>query len=137
MKCEIDFARFGAFRASLPEDERSETFRFLMVRWDIVKARYIIEQIRKPVNTLQVAGAARAYGLDRPQSEESAAMVDEKRAMSTAIDTSVPVILVLLAGASSPILIDGLHRLYKAYREGKKTIPCYALTSEEEQLCRV
>ncbi|GCE32083.1 hypothetical protein KDA_75670 [Dictyobacter alpinus] len=133
----VDFTELGAFREGLPESERFETFRFFVARWDIVKARYIIQKANKPVGSLRVASAARVYGLDRPQTEESAVAVDETRGMSETIDTRVPVILALLKGASSPILIDGLHRLYKAYREGKETLPCYALTSEEEQLCRI
>lgn len=112
-----------------------------MVQWDIVQARFLIEQTNKPQGTLKVAPAAHAYGLAAPQTIDSPMYVDEGRAMSDAIDTGIPVILALIQGKEgtkpNPILIDGLHRLYKAYQEGKETIPCYALTPDEEQLCRV
>jgi len=130
-----------AYRQTLPESQRHETFRFLMVQWDIVKARFLIQQSNKRLDTLRVRDAARAYGLDTSQSIDSWAHVDETRAMSDEIDTIIPVILALIQGDEGtrpkPILIDGLHRLYKAYREGKETIPCYALTSEEEKQCRL
>ncbi len=77
-----------------------------------------------------------AFRQNLPESQ-----IDETRAMSEEIDTNIPVILALIQGdegeESKPILIDGLHRLYKAFREGKETIPCYALTPDEERLCRI
>jgi hypothetical protein len=132
----MDFRALGAFRENLPEGERFETFHFFMLRWDVVRARYVIQQTHKQIGTLRVKGAACVYGLDKPQTDESGVRVDEARAMSDAIDTTIPVILALTE-SGSPLLIDGLHRLYRAFREGKDIIPCYALTSQEEKECRI
>jgi len=75
------------------------------------------------------------------QTHTAVFVVDEARAMSEEIDTTIPVILVLVQGEPDTrpqlLLIDGLHRLYKAYREHKEVIPCYALTPEEERQCRL
>src|SRR5213080_4731792 len=137
----LSFHGLEAFRLTLPESQRHETFRFFMIHWDIVRARYLIQQTNKRLDVLPVAAAARAYGLDKPQTIDSAVRVNEQVAMSDAIDTNIPVILALIQGDEGtkpkPILLDGLHRLYKAYREGRETIPCYALTPEEEKLCRI
>ncbi len=137
----FNFQGLEAYRQTLPESQRYETFRFFMVRWDIVRARYLIQQTNKRQDVLRVRDAAHAYGLDAPQTIDSAVRVDEQLAMSEAIDTNIPVILALIQGDEGakpkPILLDGLHRLYKAYREGRETIPCYALTPDEERMCRI
>jgi len=143
----LDQMQLEAFRQSLPQRERYEVHRFFVVKWDIVAARYFIQQTNKRLDSMPVAGAARAYNFDKPyvntiETSSSFALIDPTRAMSEEIDTNVPVILALIAREKEgkrpiPLLIDGLHRLYKAYREEKETIPCYALTPNEEQLCRL
>lgn len=139
----IDYQQLEAFRQSLPAQERFELYRFFTVTWDIVKARFLASQPGRRLDTLNVAQTARAYGFDKPYSiETSFTYVDPIRAMSSAIDPDTPVILALIAREKAgeppiPMLIDGLHRLYKAYREERITIPCYALTPDEEQLCRI
>ena len=134
--------QLAAFRQSLPDSQQYEIHRFFVARWDIVKARFLTQQPGRRLDTLEVRSAARAYGFDTPQTIDSWAYVDPIRAMSDAIDPDIPVILALIAreeeGARPiPLLIDGLHRLYKAYREERIHIPCYALTPQEEQLCRL
>lgn len=133
--------QLAAFRQSLPENQRYEIHRFFVVRWDIVKARFITQQPGRRLDTLNVITAARAYAFDKPQTVDSWAYVDPKRAMSQEIDLDIPVILAIIQGKPEdrprPLLIDGLHRLYKAYREERLSIPCYALTPDEEKLCRI
>jgi hypothetical protein len=138
----IDHTKLAEFRQSLPESDRYEVHRFFVARWDIVKARYLTQQPGRRLDTLNVLTAAKAYKFDQPQTIDSWAYVDPKLAMSDAIDPDIPVILALIAREQEgeppiPLLIDGLHRLYKAYREERITIPCFALTPEEEQLCRL
>jgi hypothetical protein len=130
-----------AFRQTLPENERYETFGFFLVQWDIAIARYRIQSPGKRLDVLPVTGAVKAYGLDQPQTMDSFARVDEARATSDEIDTKILVIQALQQGDQGakpkPILIDVLHLLYKEYREGKEKIPYYALTPEEERQCRI
>lgn len=138
----IDYMQLEAFRQNLPESHRFEIHRFFVARWDIVKARFLTQQPGRRLDTLNVLSAAKAYGFDKPQTIDSLAYVDPKRAMSEDIDPDIPVILALIARERKgerpiPLLIDGLHRLYKAYREERITIPCFALTPNEEKLCRV
>ncbi len=138
----IDPIQLALFRQSLPESQRYEVHRFFVARWDVVAARYLIAQTGKQVDRLPVLSAAKAYCFDKPQSIDSWARVDPILAMSDAIDLDIPVILALIAREQEdakplPLLIDGLARLYKAYREERISIPCYALTPDEEQLCRI
>ena len=138
----IDQMQLEAFRQNLPESHQFEMHRFFVARWDIVKARFIIQRTGKSIDRLPVLSAAKAYGFDKPYTSEGWARIDPQRAMSEEVDTNVPVILALIAREQEgqppiPLLIDGLHRLYKAYREQKTSIPCYALTPYEEQLCRI
>lgn len=138
----IDYVQLATFRQSLPESQRYEVHRFFVVRWDVVAARFLIQQTGKQIDRVPVLGAAKACEFDKHQTMDSWAYVDPKRAMSDAIDPDIPVILALIAreeeGARPiPLLIDGLHRLYKACREERIDIPCYALTPDEEQVCRI
>lgn len=138
----IDQMQLAAFRQSLPQSHRFEVHRFFVARWDSVKARFLTQQPGRRLDALNVLTAARAYEFDQPQTMYSWAHVDPKRAMSGEIDLDIPVILALIAREDRnappiPLLIDRLHRLYKAYREERITIPCYALTPDEEQLCRI
>jgi hypothetical protein len=138
----IDPMQLAMFRQSLPESQRYEVHRFFVVRWDIVAARFLIQQTSKRVDRLPVLSAAKAYGFDKSQTIDSWAHVDPALAMSDAIDLDIPVILALIAREQEgdrtiPIIIDGLARLYKAYRGGRISLLCYALTPDEEQLCRL
>jgi len=137
----IDHMQLATFRQSLPESQRYEIHRFFVVRWDVVKARFLTRDGRKP-HTLNVAKFAKAYGLHSPQTVDSPIHIDTTLAMSAAIDPDIPVIVALIAreqeGAKpTPHLLDGYSRLYKAYREERIDIPCYALTPEEEPACRI
>jgi hypothetical protein len=150
----IDWQELEAFRATLPAYRQHETFRFLVVQWDIVKALYLLAKYKRPVDCLRVAEAARAYGLDIPvrtpgetrgegslDDDNTGCPVDRDFAMSEQIDRERPAILALvqLPGKArpTPILIDGLHRLYRAAQDQREVIPCYALSPEEERLCRL
>jgi hypothetical protein len=149
----IDWQELEAFRATLPAYRQHETFRFFVVQWDIVKALYLLAKYKRPVDCLRVAEAARAYGFDTPIStpgetrgersldDDADCTVDRDFAMGEQIDRERPVILALvqLPGKARPvpILIDGLHRLYRAAQDQREVIPCYALSPEEERLCRL
>ena len=149
----IDQRELEAYRASLPAYRQHETFRFITLQWDVVKASYLIERYPRAVGQLQVIPAARAYGLDeriytetRPdgtviQHGNGIVSINPVYAMSEQIDQQRPVLLALVElperARPTPLLIDGLHRLYRAAQEQLEHIPCYALTPAEEQLCRL
>ena len=131
-----------AFRHSLPARERHETNGYAGIFWDVVKARFLSRQPGRKLHTLLVRNAVITYGIDRPESLVRATrVIDHDRAMSEEIDTTIPVIVTLAPGEAGEadilVFIDGKQRLYKAYQEQRETIPCYILTREEEQACRI
>jgi hypothetical protein len=139
------------FRAALPEYRRHESYRFLALGWDIVRALYLIEKRPRDPQSIDVETFAKNYGFpfhpegtvteDTPLEHSGFFYVDVQTVMSDQIDLARPLLiaLMMLEGREQPgaILIDGLNRLFKAARLGVAEITAYVLTSEEEQLCRI
>lgn len=146
----IDQHELEAYRTSLPAYRQHETFRFFTLQWDIVKVSYLIEKYPRAVGQLHVVPAARAYGLDKRIYTETRpdgtvihhgngiVSINPIYAMSEQIDHQRPVFLALVELPElTTLLIDGLHRLYRATQQELEFIPCYALTPTEERLCRL
>ncbi len=140
------------FRQTLPEYRRFETYQFLTLRWDIVKALFLIQQDGRKPDLLAVSSSAKAFGFDRPPQlvgerdgkliyDSGLFHVNLETVMSDQVDLDRPIILaqVKLEDHRDPhvVLIDGLHRLYKATKQGRETLPCFILSPEEEQSCRI
>lgn len=148
----VDKAQYQAFHLSLPPHHQYERFHFCHLEWNIVLARYLLATYPREEQVLRVEGAAKAYGLDTPIHEPevlpdgrirfhpSIVKIDPAFAMGERIDPNRPVILVQIAlpEMEEPftVLIDGMHRLYRASMEKRETIPCFMLSCEEEALCR-
>ena len=97
------------------------------------------EQPRKP-GSLDVAAWANTYGLthiDDPDPRTVTLIgptrdgLDREYAMGT--DLSKPGIVATLEvdGEPTALFIDGVHRLYRAWREGVPSLPAYVLTVAE------
>jgi hypothetical protein len=146
----IEREELEAFRAQLPEYRRRETFRFLTLNWDIVRALYIVHKCPREAQPIDVAMFAQNYGFpfneqgdpggDLPESSNLFFYADPKAARDDRIDTARPVLIALVAlSREKPgaMMIDGLHRLYKAAWQGQPRLEAYVLTPEEEQACRI
>ena len=146
----IDGEGLEAFRATLPEYRRYETYRFLTVHWDIVRALYLIHKQPREPQQIDVAMFARNYGFsfveggaqDGDSPEESGFFsVDTKMVLSDSVDLARPLLIALISaeGRERPYaaLIDGLQRLFKAAWRGIPELPAYVLTPDEERLCRI
>lgn len=68
-------------------------------------------------------------GTKRLASQLGCISIDKHRALTDEINLSYPLIGVFLH--SELIIIDGYHRIYKAWKTGVKTLPLYILTMEE------
>ena len=123
----IDYRELEAFRRGLPDYRQYESYSFFTASWDIVRALYLIHKRPRALQTIDVAQFARQYGFpfiedgrasDALPEDSGFFYVDTKTVMSEQIDLERPVILALIAveGQERPsaLLIDGLHRLYKA-----------------------
>ncbi|MFC3499916.1 hypothetical protein ACFOOK_02860 [Micromonospora krabiensis] len=100
----------------------------------------LITAARRDTRPLDVAAWAQACGLShldntnaRTISLVGATRDGLDRSYATATDLTTPVIIaqLLISGSPSPLLIDGIHRLYRAWRGGLPQLPAYLLTVEE------
>jgi hypothetical protein len=103
--------------------------------------RLIADRPREP-HTLDVAVWANAYGLATIDDSAPGRVsligptrdgLDREYAMG--IDLTKPVIVATLETSGEPaaLFIDGIHRLYRAWREGVAQLPAYVLSVAETQ----
>lgn len=130
--------------------EDTETGQFYMYYGEAYSISLALELIAatpdRPVHTVNVQDTARILCLEKPYEEYLAAghipmyrgQVDEEYARTC--DLSVPVIMATLAPhgtRGSRLLIDGTHRVRRAYLDGVARLPCYLLTEEEAERIHV
>ena len=127
----INQKKLAAYRKS----HRSEVYSSKDGVYDIVKAQFIIEQSGKSSKTISVEELAEACGFDhRPYKEEdgfqffSNAVINFEHSLK---ELGLEKPLILLNGN----IIDGHHRLYRAFMLGVETLQAYTLSLEEAKLC--
>jgi hypothetical protein len=137
-KKKFDWSGLEDFRKTLPDYRRHESFQFIVAAWDIVRALYLLDKYPRETSTLTLENAPRVYGFEYPETSwyrfSAQAHEDER------VDITRPVILALIdVGEENPdhLVIDGLNRMYKAWKLGHKNIPCYVLATEEADACRI
>lgn len=144
----IDTEALEVFRQTLPDYRQQETMHLLTLQWDIVKALYLIAQTPHEVYPISVAKYAQVMGFPTREEYEqrdvtpipfSLFYADPKCVTDERIDLERPMILaqVIFPGQVSVknVLIDGLHRLYKASCLGVETLFIQQLSVEESRLC--
>lgn len=109
--------------------------------FSIDAAEALVAATPRDTQHLDVATWAAAYGLTHLDDPHRGAVsligpashaLDRAYAMST--DLAKPVIVGQLSingHPPAPLLIDGTHRLYRAWREGVPRLPAYLLTAEQ------
>ena len=129
-----------------PHRERQPTQWFQFGGWvfDIDRAQALVAEHPREPQPLPVMPWVRQYGLDLLDHPETAPILgvgpgfNRDYAMTT--ELSDPVIVATLRTsdhAHSPLLIDGTHRLYHAFREGLAELPAYVLDEHETQIIRI
>jgi hypothetical protein len=147
----FDTPDFAKFRESLPKHQRNETFRFLTAEWDVVKARYIMDEAE--TGRMDTGELAHAYAIpkERPlpikeQLEKfgKAALpgfirVDYDFVKEGCVDLSRPLIFVTLDfdETLNRLLIDGYHRLTYAYQNGVEELQARVLNVAQSKLVRM
>ena len=136
----------------------TEVFRLLAASWDVAKAKKITAG-RTPNITVPVKPTAENWlgvapveveEAERKQREEAKpgevyhiragfVGVNREHAMSDKVDLSVPLLAVMVGKGKSRgmFIIDGWHRVYKAYRQGVESLPAIVLLAAEERACRL
>lgn len=122
-------------------EHQEQWFHFGPWVFNIDAAHILLADAPRDTHDLDVTTWATAYGLTHLDDPDRTAVnligpvpgaVDRLHAMST--DLTRPVILGQVSVNGSPpaaLLIDGVHRLYRAWREAVPRLPAYLLTAEE------
>jgi hypothetical protein len=131
--------------AGPPAPQLAQWFIFGPWLYDIDHATRLLADEPRPARPLPVAAWARAYGLDREPGADphTIALIgpgprfDPACALRT--DLTQPLFIATLTPAGqppAPLLIDGMHRLYKAYALGVAELPGWVLTAAETMAIR-
>lgn len=119
-----------------------QRFQFGPWVFNIDRALALVAEAPRETGVVNVLPTARFYGLDTIEGDEARSLfspmrLDREYAMTTDIDTPVLVATALNEdGHDYHLLIDGIHRLYRAYTEGAEELPAYFLTLKESQAVR-
>jgi hypothetical protein len=128
----------------LPSDEgkepektlRGQRFVFGAFLFNVDRALAIVAEDLREVDELSVVPWAQYYGLDEAGEHRASffapSSLDRDYAMTTDLDE--PVVVASLRnsrGRPFSLLIDGTHRLYKAYAQGVLVLPAYLLDEDE------
>jgi hypothetical protein len=128
-----------------PAAQLAQWFIFGPWLYDIDHAARLLADAPRPARPLPVTAWASALGLDREPGTDPHTIAlfgpgpgfDPTYALGT--DLSRPVILATLTPAGqrpAPLLIDGMHRLYKAHTLGVAELPSWVLTAAETMAIR-
>ncbi|MDG6108784.1 hypothetical protein Daura_06290 [Dactylosporangium aurantiacum] len=116
-------------------------FHFGPWTFSIDAADALIAARPRGIQRIDVATWAEAYGLTHLDEHDrrgvsliGPASDSFNRAYAMTTDLAEPVIVATIAlngQTPVPLLIDGTHRLYRAWREGVAELPAYLLTVDE------
>lgn len=110
--------------------------------FNIDQAKAIIAERPRESVPLNVEGWAQAYGLDVLDDPHRVPLIGPgkllNRDYAMTADLSIPLIVGYLEIGEEEfaLLIDGTHRLYRAYVENIPELPAYALTPDESRAIR-
>lgn len=135
------FKGLEEFKKTIPEGKRKEWCSFVTKRWDVVKAKFFIKKKGLKPDTLNVSAYAASLGLDKPKGVDCNNMfcaIDNDYAENAELNLDDPVILIrFVAGKGKDKrthtgVLDGRHRIRRAFLEGREEIPCYVIHEKYE-----
>lgn len=122
----------------------TEGFRLAGRLWNVTLAKELVHG-RAPTEEVPVAPQYQAwltdepkrtpYGVEARPSGPRWVLVDEEKAMGLDTDLTEPLIAADLGDHF--LVIDGWHRIYKAFHTGISTLPCRVLTPQETRKCEI
>lgn len=116
---------------------------FIFVAWlfSIDQAEELLRNNRREVVQIEITGWVRSFGLDTHGTDRVPLIggpdLDRAYAMTTNLEQ--PLILATLHAPGRELenlLIDGWHRAFKAYAQGRTHLPAYVLTPAESLAIR-
>ena len=109
---------------------KEETYTFWTVLFQIYPIYKWAEKNLK-TDTMSLDDIAKVYGFDLPPDKISLFRCDKKYAMTLSDEDLEQPLLVIDLGKSGTILIDGTHRAYKMWKQGKKTAKIYYVRNDD------
>jgi len=106
---------------------KEETYHFLGLHFRVYPLWQYAQKKLEP-HRIKLNILAKFYGFNAVESKNSMSMfnLDPKYAMSLiSKDYHQPILIVKLGIKSGGLMIDGLHRSYRAWKKGQKTIRAY------------
>jgi hypothetical protein len=101
-----------------------DTFSFGQYAWDVTAAAAVAAEL--PVRTFEVQSALQVLPFIR---------VDKAHAAT--VDLKDPVLMVYVKELDSTLIIDGWHRVWRAWDQGVRELPCKLLTEAQEAQVRL
>lgn len=143
----IDKGELEKFRLTLPEGIQREQFHWLITRYCVATALFIIKQAELTPNNIIVKDWATALGMAGPQQEEGSFSfnlftgVTDTEALRDMVNPDIPLIIVEHTFKAkrktemSTLVIDGNKRLRKAFLQGRENVKAYYLPKHLAKLC--
>lgn len=126
------------------EGQPAQWFRFGGWIFDIDRAQALLAERSREPQPLPVMPWIRQFGLDLIGEPNRVPILgpgpDFNREYAMATDLTEPLIVATLhfpGSGDSSLLIDGTHRLYRAYRESVSELPAYVLDVAESLAIRL
>jgi hypothetical protein len=126
------------------EEPPAQWFRFGGWLFDVDRAQALLTERPREPQPLAVMPWVRQYGLDLLGEPNRVPILgigpdfDREYAMTTDLTNPLIVATLHLPGSgNSALLIDGTHRLYRAYREHVAELPAYVLDVDESLAIRL
>lgn len=143
----IEPAELEAFKQTLPTDLQKEVFCWLTHEYDIVAARFLIHKLSLPKRSIDVTAWATALGMAGPQNTDKLSFnmitgVSDLDALKPEIDYTHPLIIAehtFKSGRKTEVtslVIDGNHRLRKAFIEKVEKLEAYVIERKFINLIR-
>lgn len=145
-KPRIDEREFEEFRQTLPVHLQHESFRWLISRYDIPKALYLIKTLSIQPTSIDVGKWSEALGMAGERNDEAIHVfngVSDKDVFGHLIDLAYPVIVVEHVWKNGRkkektlLLIDGNKRLRRAFLEGEEKLKAYFLPESLSKLIKL
>jgi hypothetical protein len=105
--------------------EERETFSFALDKWDVQAAKRMIARTPRMTASLSMTHDLAAL----------LAFIVTDAAHAATADLSVPLIYAHYPDTDTGMLIDGWHRVRRAFTEKRAALPCVMLTAEESVTC--
>lgn len=130
-------------RGETPHNQPHEEYIFDPWSFNVDRALEIITKDPRLTRPIPVDDWAIAFSLPGVETPNTIPLLgigpdfDVDYAMTTDLENPVLIAtLVNKSGEASPLFIDGMHRLYRAYHEGVAELPAYVLTATETMSIR-